>query len=358
LVNWRPDLVVRSQRVVTPRGTRPAAIHVRGGKIVGVLGFDDVPAGCPVDEAGGAVILPGLVDIHVQVSKGLERTTQAAAAGGITTIIALPPARKEDAAVERCWVDVGFWVPLSAASAPSLTDDAVADVLGFVCGGVSEADLRIIMPAVRRLNATLMVSEVSDVSDTSGAVIRVCGEVRTRTHLQPLSSSAALASLFRTRATGTPITAGASPRQLTVVDDMATREDRELLWAALAGGVLHTIASDRSPLELGLAATWAEARARGYSLDQLAQWMAQSPARVACLERKGAIDVGYHADLVVFDPDAEVKAEMTPYLGQRLRGVVARTYLRGTRIWQDRTPFSPPCGKLLSSACGHAEPRT
>jgi allantoinase len=331
--------------VVTPRGARPAAVHVRGGKIIGVVAFDEVPAGCPVDDAGDAAILPGLVDIHTELTKGLERTTQAAAAGGITTIVALPTT--EAAASERCWVDVAFWAPLSAAGAAALADDAAARVCGFTCGSVSEADLRVIMAGVRRLNATLMVSDTGVRLD-SDAAIGLCRELRTRTHLQGLSSTDALASLYRARAAGLPITAGTSPRQLTIVDDMATREDRELLWAALAGGVLQTIANARSPLELGLAATWTEARARGYSLNQIAQWMAQAPARVACLERKGAIDVGYDADLVIYDSDAELKAEVTPYLGQRLRGVVERTYVRGARVYQNRTPFSPPCGKLLS----------
>src|SRR5262245_13045108 len=191
-----PDLVVRSTRVVTPRGRRPAAVHVRGGKIIGVVGYDDVPQGCVVDEAGDAAVLPGLVDIHVELSKGLERTTQSAAAGGITTILGLPPARKEDAIAEQCWVDVGFWAPVSAAIAPALADDAATGVFGFICGAVSEADLRIIMAAVRRLNATLMmVSDVSDsfrkmkVSDVSDTMIGLCRELRTRTHLQGLSST-------------------------------------------------------------------------------------------------------------------------------------------------------------------------
>jgi len=54
-----PDLVVRSRRVVAANGTRAAAIHVRTGRVIGLLDFDDVPKGCPVDDAGDAAVIPG-----------------------------------------------------------------------------------------------------------------------------------------------------------------------------------------------------------------------------------------------------------------------------------------------------------
>src|SRR5947207_553474 len=76
---------------------RPASVHIRGGKIVGVLAFDDVPEGCPVDEAGDAAVMPGVVDTHVRVSAAgrttsdaFEITTRAAAAGGVTTLLDMP----------------------------------------------------------------------------------------------------------------------------------------------------------------------------------------------------------------------------------------------------------------------------
>jgi allantoinase len=91
---FQPDLIVRSQRVVTPNGIRPAAVHIRGEKIVGVLEFSDVLAGCPLDDAGQAAVIPGVVDTHVHVNDSdslrgerLEMTTRAAAAGGITALM-------------------------------------------------------------------------------------------------------------------------------------------------------------------------------------------------------------------------------------------------------------------------------
>src|SRR4051812_37336384 len=91
------DLVVRGERVVLPDGTRPAAVHLDEGTIVGVTAFDEVPAGCPVDEARDAVIMPGVVDTHVHINEpgrtdweGFATGTRAAAAGGVTTIVDMP----------------------------------------------------------------------------------------------------------------------------------------------------------------------------------------------------------------------------------------------------------------------------
>ena len=337
--------------MVTPRGTRPAAIHVRQGKIIGVVGPDEVPADCAIDEAGDAAVLPGVVDACARLAGGLERATQAAAAGGVTTVVAVSPALDANSGHDSYAIDVGFWGRVSAANAAALRVMAESGVLGFVCGPAAEADLRLMMSAVRRLEGLLMVSDVSDIDLTPvrlepGAVIRVCGELRTRTHLADISPSNDLAPIFHARAARLPLTAQTSPRELVLADSDLDREDRELLWAALAGGVLQTIASDRSPLRFSLSATWTEARARGYTLDQVAQWMCHAPARLLGLDRKGAIDVGYDADLVVFDDGGAIKPALTPYLGRALCGRVERTYLRGTRIYDGAT-FSPPCGKLL-----------
>lgn len=111
-----------------------------------------------------------------------------------------------------------------------------------------------------------------------------------------------------------------------------------------------------SPLQLSLSVTWTGAAARRYSLNQVTDWMCRIPARLAGLDRKGAIEPGYDADLVVFDPDAEfaVEAEAlhqerhTPHIGSRLRGIVERTYLRRHRIYERGKAFEKPAGRVLA----------
>ena len=110
-------------------------------------------------------------------------------------------------------------------------------------------------------------------------------------------------------------------------------------------------------LELSLAATWTGARARGFTAVDLARWMSAAPAALARLsDRKGTIAAGKDADLVVWDPDAELTVDplrlqqrhkLTPYAGRRLRGVVRRTILRGEVVWDGTRLTATSCGHLL-----------
>ena len=83
--------VIRGERVVTPEGIKPAAVHIRNGTITAVRGYDDLPGGANVYDARGSVVMPGLVDTHVHINEpgrtdweGFETATRAAAAGGVT----------------------------------------------------------------------------------------------------------------------------------------------------------------------------------------------------------------------------------------------------------------------------------
>src|SRR5262249_18625350 len=161
------------------------------------------------------------------------------------------------------------------------------------------------------------------------AIALLVGLVRERpahVHVVHHSAAGALPLLRAARAEGLPITAETCPHYLSFpaedTPDGATpfkcappirgRDNRELLWSALAEGLLDMVASDHSPcspelkrgdfarawggiagLQLALAATWTEARARGFGLEQLARWMCAAPARLAGLaEREGSIAIG------------------------------------------------------------------
>ena len=207
-------------------------------------------------------------------------------------------------------------------------------------------------------------------------------------HIVHLSSSDALPMIASARREGVPMTAETCPHYLALaaeeIADGATackcsppiREaaNRELLWDGLRDGVLHLVVSDHSPstaamkelgsgdfgaawggissLQLGLPVVWTQARRRGFTLGDVAAWMAERPARLAGLPGKGRIAPGYDADFCVFAPDESFTVDpaklhhrhpVTPYTGQRLQGVVRYTMLRGEPVEEAR-----PRGRLLA----------
>ncbi|MFJ4961553.1 allantoinase AllB [Streptomyces sp. NPDC088729] len=150
-----PDvtLLLRSTRVVTPEGIRPASVAVAGGVIDAVLPYDaDTPGGARREDFGDDVLLPGLVDTHVHVNdpgrtewEGFHTATRAAAAGGITTLLdmplnSLPPTTtvehlriKQRVAAPKAHVDTGFWGGAIPANTRDLRPLYEAGVFGFKC---------------------------------------------------------------------------------------------------------------------------------------------------------------------------------------------------------------------------------
>ena len=87
----------RSTRVLTPDGLAPATLLVEDGRIASVNGWSDAIPGNHLRDYDDSVLLPGLVDSHVHINEpgrteweGFKTATQAAAAGGVTTLVDMP----------------------------------------------------------------------------------------------------------------------------------------------------------------------------------------------------------------------------------------------------------------------------
>ncbi len=204
-------------------------------------------------------------------------------------------------------------------------------------------------------------------------LLRVCRETGARMHVVHLSSASALEILRRAREERLPLTAETTPHYLHFDAESVPRgrteykcappirehENREQLWRGLGYGLIDLIVSDHSPctpelkrgsfidgwggiasLQFVLPIVWTNARTRGFDLPDLARWCSAAPARLAGLDRKGAIVIGNDADFVVWSPDETFtitpeiirhRHKVTPYNGATLQGVVKATFVSGVR---------------------------
>ncbi len=212
-------------------------------------------------------------------------------------------------------------------------------------------------------------------------MLSLCREYGFRLHIVHLSTSQALQELRAARSEGLPVSVETCPHYLHLSAETITRgatlskcappirsrENCERLWQGLRDGTIDLIVTDHSPcppamkrlsegnfrtawggiasLSVALPLMWTEASKRGFTLLDLARWMAAAPARLAgCDSRKGRIAAGYDADFVVFDPEGEFSVTedrlhyrhpVSPYLGETLLGVVKSTYLRGNLVFAE-----------------------
>lgn len=198
-----------------------------------------------------------------------------------------------------------------------------------------------------------------------------------RLHIKHLSSRQGLEMLRQARRAGTAITAETCPHYLTLTEQAGTgpdgplflcspplREaaDREALWDGLAAGELAVVGADHCDftreqkfaraddfrfipnglpgVETRLYLLYEEGvRSRGLSLSWLVGVLSANPAQIFGLHpRKGTLQPGADADIVVFDPDPRweiepsalhMQADWNPYTGRAVHGRVRSVVRRG-----------------------------
>ena len=207
-------------------------------------------------------------------------------------------------------------------------------------------------------------------------------------HIVHLSSADALRHVREAKSLGLPVSAETCPHYLALTDaryeatddlevakvvispPLRSAADRDALWAGLAAGDLDLIATDHVPdraavekgdalrgvpfnrisngapgIETLLAVAYGEGVGTGrLSVERLVDVLATTPARRFGLARKGAIEVGRDADLVLFDPttrrtiradDLHHTSDYTPYEGLEVAGAVRSVFVRGRAVVRD-----------------------
>lgn len=437
--------MITSQRVITPKGQRPAAILINGEKILDIISIEEVPVDCPVENIGNDVVMPGLVDSHVHINEpgrtdweGFETATKAAASGGITTLVDMPlnciPVtttvdalnKKIIAAKDQLWIDCGFYGGLIPGNIHDIEYLADAGVLGFKAflspsgiqefPNVSETHLRKVLPILSKIGIPILVHAELENGTTISEnhksyksfqdsrpkswennaiklLIQLCREFGVHIHIVHLSSADILPEIAKTRNDCFPLTVETCPHYLHFVSEGISDGDtrfkcappiwdapnRENLWSGLEEGIINFITSDHSPctpklkkldsgnfekawggissIQFTLPVIWTECKQRGYSLDQLTNWLSNQPAKfIGKSRQKGQISPGFDADFVCWNPDKKYiikkeaiyhKHKLTPYESEPLFGVVNKTFLRGKKVYDTGEFSGHPTGKII-----------
>jgi allantoinase len=178
------SVLASSRAVISGRLTSATiVISLETGKITSifhsVLPASNFPPNTPYVDHSPHVLLPGLVDAHVHLNEpgrteweGFYTGTQAAAFGGVTTVVdmplnAIPPTttvaglqEKVKAAQGQCWVDIGFYggiIPGNAGELKALVREGVRGFKGFLIdSGVAE------FPAVSSTDIEKVMAELAD----------------------------------------------------------------------------------------------------------------------------------------------------------------------------------------------------
>ncbi|KAL6450787.1 DAL1 Allantoinase [Candida maltosa Xu316] len=161
-----------------------------------------------------------------------------------------------------------------------------------------------------------------------------------------------------------------------------TDDNRKLLWKALRNDIITTVVSDHSPCTPDLKGldkgdffeAWGGISSVGFGLPilyteglklnppitlaEINKWCSINTAKQVGLSHiKGKIEVGYDADLLIFDPDAKYiienketyfKNKLTAYDGMEFQGRVLETIVRGHSVYGlGRGPSESPMGRLI-----------
>ena len=222
-----------------------------------------------------------------------------------------------------------------------------------------------------------------------------------------VTSSGAARHVADARERGKPVAAETCPQYLVLDDSvydpdggfevakfvcsppMRAAEHREVLWEALAEGSIQQVSSDHAPFHyenqkttgrdnftripnglpgietrLPLVFTGGVTAGR-LSPQRFVEVTATNPARIfGMYPRKGTLEVGADADLIVVDPDAEVEidaarmhsaVDYNPYQGLRVRGFPTWTLSRGEMIVERGEPM-PPRGRGRLARRGRIDP--
>jgi dihydropyrimidinase len=438
------EVLIKGGTIVNSQTAFKGDLYVRNGKIVSI-GSSLGVTGAKVIDADGKLVLPGIIDAHVQLECAYKDTvmtddfntgTEAAAAGGVTTIVdfADQSAGKspleeldERMAIANSKVNVDYTLHLGVTNIEGSQVNELKQAVnerginsfklymayrkrgrlvdeGQIFGIMREAAAAGAICGVHAENEPLIDYLVSLYDETKGDFsvehfansrpplaeelsIMIAAKIASATgatlYVHHLSTAAGLNVIRQARKEGQTIYAETCPQYLLLNEEVykgddgclyvmnppiRKQEDAEALWCALAADEIQVVGTDHCSydirqktrnkhdfrmvpagipgIETLLPLLYSEGVCKGkINLQQLIQILSTKPAQIFDLYgRKGDLQVGFDADVVIFDPqrkgalvpsELKMNVDFSPFEHLEITGRVETTILRGEIIYTD-----------------------
>ncbi|HSC33849.1 MAG TPA: dihydroorotase, partial [Thermodesulfobacteriota bacterium] len=374
-----------------------------------------------VIDAGGKIVAPGLVDLHVHLREpGYEHKEtirtgcESAAAGGFTSIVCMPntnPINDNASVTEYIMLKARTEGVVNVYPLGAITKGENGETLAQIgemyeagCVGVTDDGMPVMNSKVMRHameyvkafgipvishceDLNLSGSGVMNEGDTSTLLglsgipsasedvmvsrdITLAELTETHLHICHVSTEGSVRLIKAAKTRGVRVTAEAAPHHFTLTDKavaeydtnakmkppLRSETDREAVREGLRDGTIDVIATDHAPhsedekmvefdqapfgivgLETALPLSLKLVDDGVLTLNEMIAKLTHLPSAIINI-RKGALNPGDQADVVIFDPGQKVKIDRerfrsksrnTPFNGWDLKGVVLYTIVNG-----------------------------
>ena len=229
--------------------------------------------------------------------------------------------------------------------------------------------------------------------DAIALMINLCEEYHCKTHIVHLSSSNSIEQIANAKQKKLPLTVETAQHYLyfnaeeikdgntafKCAPPIREKANNEKLWQALKDGIIDFVATDHSPatpdlkelesgnfmkawggiasIQFALPVLWTAAKKHNCTINDLVKWLCEKPAiLIGKQSSKGKIKKGFDADIIIVDLNKTFtvteniihhKHKITPYLNEKLFGVVEQTYLNGKKVFENDTFLKLNQGKII-----------
>lgn len=253
------DLIVKNGTIVTPLASSHGHVLITDGRVVDILQRDAaLPAAREMIDAAGCHVLPGLIDPHVHFrSPGLEYKedwdtgSQAAACGGITTVLDMPNVVPPTSTVEalqaklerargHSYVDYGIYGVITAGNMDQIFPLADAGVVGYkvymgeTVGNIPPPTDGELIDAWRLVAETGLRSGVH--AENSGIIAYLRAKLQARGRRDPLAHLESRPAMAETEAISRALLFAREAGNRLMIHHMSASEGVELLRRAKRAG--------------------------------------------------------------------------------------------------------------------------